>query len=409
MPWYIYLALKQLFPSGKRVSFFFLMSVSGVMLGVMLLVIVLSVMDGFGHTYREKIVQVNGHLHIESRQIMRDYPALLDYLTAQPEVKAAAPYAQGIVMLQYGNRPAFPFIRGIDLEREREVIPIHEFMIIGSLDDLDDDGILLSSSLASSIGVSRGSTVEVYTPLMLEKIKQDEVLLPRELKVVGIYQTGWNDFDSNTMVGTLRLMQELYQLDGGVHGVSISLKPGNDEMVFRNRIANELDPALRIMTWLDQYADFLWVLQLEKNMMFFLLIFIVLVAAFAIANTQLLTVIRKQREIGILSALGGKPWQLVTCFCFQGFFIGVLGTTLGIIAALISLHFRNPIIHTFARLTHSEATLLKFYQFSDLPVHYTTSDFVTISLSALVLTTLAGLIPAWKAARMKPAEAIRSE
>lgn len=409
MPWYLYIALKQLFPSGRRVSFIFLLSVCGVMLGVMIMVIVQSVMGGFGEIYRDVIVKTNGHIRIQSGKVMYDSQAIIDYLERQPEVEAAEPYAQGPVMLQHGNRPAFPYLRGFDVTRPAQVVPIGDFLVAGNLDDLDDESILLSSSLASQVGAGMGSTVEVYTPLMLERLEHDEMLLPRELLVVGLYETGWVHFDSNTMVCTLRLMQELYGLEGGVHGVAISLKETVDEFAFAKHIREELSPPNRVYTWMDLFEDYLWVLKLEKNMMFFLLFFIVLVAAFVIANAQLMTVIRKTHEIGLLGALGATPRQLVACYCFQGFFIGLIGTLLGIGAGLVALYFRNDVIHAFARLTDSHEVLLKFYQFANLPAHYATGDFIAITLCALVLTTLAGLVPAWRAARLNPAEALRYE
>ena len=409
MPWYLYLALKQLFPTGKKVSFFFLIAVCGVMLGVMLLVIVQSVMGGFGRIYRDKIIETNGHIRIESGEVMYDYENILTLLSEKKEVAAASPYAHGVVMLQHKDRPAFPAIRSIDVNQENAVVPIGDYIILGGVSDLDDDSVLLSSSLASSIGATLHSTVEVYTPLIINKLTEEEVLLPRELKVVGIYETGWEEFDSNTMVSTLRLMQELYNLSGGVHGIAVRLNPGYDEEKVASMMREEISPPNQTMTWIDMYAGLLWILKLEKNMQFFLLLFIVIVAAFAIANSQLHTVLRKTREIGLLGALGGQPRQLIACYCFQGFFIGVLGTLTGIIVGLIALHFRNDIIHGFARITNSEDVLIKFYQFAELPVYYTSSDFIAISMSALILTTLAGLLPAWHAARMKPAEALRNE
>ena len=409
MPWYFYIALKQLFPTGRPASFFFLLSVVGVMLGVMILVIVQSVMGGFGRVYREKIVTTNGDVRIETGGVIRDHADLLAYLGTRPEVKAATPYAHGFVMLEHRNRPAFPAIRGVDLERENAVIPISDFVTLGGFDALDDESALLSSNLAKSVRASVGSTVEVFTPLMLGRLSQDEVILPRELKVVGIYETGWSDFDTNTMVCTLRLMQELYGLGGGVHGIALRLYPHIDAVAF-SRVLNEAIPKPKqAMSWMDMYQDFLWVLRLEKNIMFFLLIFIVLVAAFVIANAQLLTVLRKTREIGLIGAIGGRPGQLVLCYCFQGFFIGFLGTAFGVAGALVSLHYRNDIIHAFAALTESQDTLVKFYQFADIPVHYVASDFVIISVCALILSTLAGFLPAWRAATMRPAEALRVE
>ncbi|MDX2110498.1 MAG: FtsX-like permease family protein [Verrucomicrobiota bacterium] len=410
MSWPLYLALKQLFPSGRKLpTLFFFVSVLGVALGVMILVIVQSVMGGFGETYREMIVDTNGHLRIETGAIMYDYQRILEKLDKDPRVAGASPYAQGVVMLQHVNRPAFPFIRGIDLARERKTIPMDKFMVQGKLDDLNDDSILLSSELAGKLACTVGSVVEVYTPIMLEKLRQNEVLLPHELRVAGIYTTGWNQFDSSTMVGTLALMQDLYAIEGGIHGITVRLQPGVEEIGYTMELNANLARPARGFTWLDQYQDFLWVLKLEKNMMLFLLLFIVLVAAFAIAIAQLLTVVRKTREIGLIGAIGGSSRDIAFCYCFQGWFIGVLGTAGGIGLGVLALSFRNPIIHGFARLTNSEATLVKFYQFSNLPVHYTAMDFIIISIASITLATLAGLLPAWRAARLRPAEALRSE
>ncbi len=409
MPWYIYWALRQLSPSGKRVSFFFVISISGVMLGVWILVVVQSVMGGFGMTYREKIVEINGNIRIETGKVIPTYEPLLEMIRKDSSVKAAAPYAQGVVMLAFNNRPKFPFLRGIDPKQEGEIVPIEEFLIVGSVANLDDDSLFLSRSLAASIGVELGSMVEVYTPLMLERLKQDEVLLPVELRVAGIYETGWHETDSNTILGTLRLMQDLYNLGRGIHGISIALHPGEKESEVAERLKAKLPPENQVLTWMEMYENLLWVLKLEKVMMFFLMIPIIVVAAFAIANAQLLTVTRKTREIGLLGALGGKPRHLIACFCFQGFIIGGLGTGFGIAFALVFLHFRGSIIHWIAGALRSEEVLIQFYQFSELPVHYAKFDFIVISCSTLVLTTVAGLIPAWRATRLNVADALRIE
>ena len=410
MPWYLYLALKQLFPSGgRRVSFFLWVSVLGVALGVMILVIVQSVMGGFGQTYRAMIVDTNGHARVESGAVLHGYASVLKELRADHRVAAAAPYGQGIVMVQHLNRPAFPFIRGIDPDPSQQVSPLGRFMVVGEVSDLDDDSVLVSSVLARELGLRLGDVLDLYTPLMLERLKEDEILLPREMRVAGIYETGWNQFDSNTLVSTLRTLQELYNLQGGVHGLAVRLHPGFDEHRFASDWNSTLSPPLRMLTWMHMFQDFLWVLQLEKTMMLFLLLFIVLVAAFAIAVAQLLTVLRKTREIGLLGAVGAKPWQLAAVYCLQGGFIGVSGTALGIVLAVLALAFRDSIIHGLTLVFGGRDALIKFYQFANLPVHYALPDFLIIALSAITLATMAGLIPAWRAARLRPADALRAE
>lgn len=414
MPWPLYLAYKQLFPSGRRTpSFFFVVSTLGVSLGVALLIGVQSVMGGFGQTYREKIVQTTGHLEIKTGGIMYQWRPTLETLVQDERVMAAEPYAHGVVMLQSGNRPAFPFIRGISMAQEDQmprVIPLDKFLLRGSLDNLDDDSVLLSSSLAMNVLASVGDIVELYTPLMLEKLKADEVLLPRAFRVAGIYETGWNQFDSSTMICTLRTMQDLYGLGDAVHGIAVRLQDGVNELRFTDELnAQSLMPPLQARAWLEINEDFLWVLALEKNILLLLMLFIVIVAAFAIAIAQLLTVLRKTREIGLLGAIGARPSELAISYCFQGFFLGLLGTTLGIGLALAVLHYRDSIVGFLASITQTQEMLVRFYQFAQLPVHYARQDFIIVIVATLVLSTLAGLIPAWRAARMKPAEALRAD
>ena len=409
MPWYLYLALKQLFPTGRRVAFFTVASIAGVMLGVAVLIVVLSVMNGFGDEIRRKIVETYGDVHVENGGIMYDQADVMRKIQTLPGVAAVAPYAQGVAMLQADNRPSFPNILGIDVEREEAVVPLARFLVVGWMEDLDDDSVFLSSELAVSLGARVGQKVDVYSPLFLERLKKDEIMLPRAVRVAGIFETGWNQVDSNTVICSLRLMQDLYGLGAGVHGVTVRLNPGRDPDAVAAGVNALLGGNYRAVSWLESNRDFLFVLQLEKNMLMFIILFIILVASFSIASSLLTSVVRKTKEIGLLAALGAKPRQVAACFCFQGFFIGVTGTALGILLAVSALTCRNEIVHTFARITHSEAALLRFYQFSNLPLSYSARDFVVIVTSAVVIATLAGLLPAWRAARLKPVEALRSE
>jgi lipoprotein-releasing system permease protein len=289
------------------------------------------------------------------------------------------------------------------------VLPLDGFLVVGGWEDLYDDSVFLSEGLAHAVGAGPGETVEVYTPLMLERMKEDEVLLPRELEVAGIFRTGWNEIDANTMIGTLRLMQELYGLGGGVHGLTVKLAEGTDADAAALALTADLPEPVRALSWLDTQRDFLFILKLEKTVISFIIIFIILVASFSIAIALMMTVIRKTREIGLLVAMGAAPRQVAAGFCLQGLVIGVCGTALGVLLALLCLTLRNDIIGLYARLTQSEAAFLRFYQFAEIPVHYLASDFITVTAFALIISTLAGLLPAWRAARLKPADALRSE
>lgn len=155
-------------------------------------------------------------------------------------------------MLQHANRPQFPMIRGIDSIAEQAVIPLQDFLTYGSLDDFDDAGVFLGEGLARTLKAGPGSVVEVFTPLMLERLKADEVLLPREFTVIGLFRTGSPQVDGNTMISTLRVMQELYGLEDGVHGLTLKLRPQvNADLYCSDLQAEVLRPGLRAISWLE--------------------------------------------------------------------------------------------------------------------------------------------------------------
>ncbi len=411
MPWYLYLALKQLFPTGKKFPFFTAISVLGVALGVALLVISTSVMGGFGYEIRRMIVDTQGEVQVRGEGLIADAAGLQARLATVPGVVATTPFAEGVVGLQYEGKPAYPAMQGIDVNRVGQVVPLERFIRAGRLDDLDDDSIIISSKLALSLGARIGSRVEIYSPLLLEKLKNDEVLLPRELRVVGIFEVGHQQLDSSVVLVTLRAMQELYGLGAAIHGVNVKIAPKLDADVVATRINGALPPAAqaRARSWMEANQDFLFILQLEKNMIFFLLTFIIIVSAFSVTSSLLISVVRKTREIGLLGALGARPVQVAACFCFQGLLIGAVGTLAGLGLGLGTLHFRNELVAAFTRLTASEEVLVRFYQFSQLPAHTAPGDVGLIVACSVVISTLAGLLPAWRAARLKPVEALRNE
>jgi len=411
MPWYLYLALKQLFPTGSKFPFFTAISILGVALGVALLVVSTSVMGGFGHQIGRMIVETQGDVQVRGHGLIADPSQLQAQIGKIPGVMATTPYAEGPVMMECELRPAFPVMQGIDVDRVTSVVPIGRYIRVGSLDALDDDSVILSANLAISIGARMGSTVEVYSPLLLERFKKDEVFLPRQLTVVGIFEVGHQQLDSSVVLVTLRLMQDLYGLGKSVHGINVKLSDGMDADVAAGAINGALLPHADVVarSWMDANQDFLWVLALEKNMIFFLLVFIIIVSAFSAMSSLLISVVRKTREIGLLGALGASPRQVAACFCVQGVLIGIVGTLTGLGLGFTALFFRNDMIRVFTELTGTQAVLQRFYQFSQLPSHTSGADIRMIVICSVVISTLAGLLPAWRAARLKPVEALRSE
>ncbi|MGB0372213.1 MAG: ABC transporter permease [Opitutales bacterium] len=409
MPWFIYIAFKQLFPTGRFVSFFACVSIVGITLGVAVLLVVQSVMSGFGYEIRKGINEASGDIRIEGNRILYRWEGLLEDARKVPGVSGVTPYAHGMVMMQYRNRPAFPMVSGLDFYEDPNVIPVGDFLKEGAPEDLNDDTVFLSIGLAQSLGVGMGDTISVYTPLMLERMKNNEILLPRDLEVAGIFESGWGQLDSNTVVLNLRLMQELYGLNYGVHGLAVRIEDDASLSEVQDALIAITPLGFRASTWLQTNRDFLFILSLEKGMMFFLMLFILLVACFSIVVTLMMSVLRKTREIGLLVSMGAKPRDIALGYLLQGFSMGLVGTTLGLTIGVLIVTFRNPIKNFLIWATQSDVAFAQFYQFADLPAHYESWSFVVIVCVSLTMSTLAALFPAIRASMMNPAEALRYE
>jgi lipoprotein-releasing system permease protein len=442
------LAFKHLFPAGRKASFFTVVSVVGVALGVMVLLVVQSVMNGFAHEYELNFIRAQGHIQIRSGDLIENPEEVAKLAAGVPGVVSTEPFLQGMVMLEFENRVAYPTMRGLawpqDYPRsEKETAaaaptgtafpvmesldvnrpgkpPLADLMVAGSVDDLDDSSVLLGSGLAASLGVMLGDKIDVYPPVMLDRLKNSqEVDQPRSFTVAGIYETGWTVADDSSFVATLRTMQDMNGLPNAAMGIEVRLD--NDDLGHTGDVTAALNAKLDALNaqrgsagalaplvaypWYDTNSDTMKVLFIEKTMMFFIMIIIVVVASFSIAISLVTSVVRKTREIGVLGALGARPGQVASVFCLQGFFIGVAGTGLGVALALLLLHFRQPIVEAFV----SRRLLLEFYKFLSFPVEYRVSTFSIIIVFTLVITTAAGLVPAWYAARLKPAECLRYE
>jgi lipoprotein-releasing system permease protein len=374
-----------------------MISALGVALGVALLVIVMGVMGGFAHEIRHMIVDTEGEVQVVARGGIADYGSLTKKIESVPGVAAATPYARDEVMIKFGNKSAYPVLRGLDLASVERVTQLGRFVRVGS------------TQLAASIGAAVGDVIEVYSPLIINKLGADEVFLPRQVRVVGLLEIGHQQLDSSTVYGTLRLTQDLYGLGSTVHGIDVRLNDGVNEDAAAARINAVLPQDVRAFSWEDSFSDFLWVVNLERQMIFFLLLFIVIVAAFSVTSSLLISVVRKTREIGLLGALGGRPIHVAACFCAQGLFIGILGTAAGLALGFTALALRNDVVFWIMKVTQRQEVLRRFYQFSELPSYTSEATVVLIVVLTVAISTLAGLLPAWKAARLKPVEALRSE
>ena len=397
--------------SGRNtfISFIALTSMAGIALGVAALIVVLSVMNGFQEELRTRILSVASHIEISGMPTLADDAAVARIALANPRVKAAAPYVAGQAMLSSGEVNRGALVRGIDPAREDAVADIGSHMRSGALANLKpgEFGIVLGGELARALNARMGDTVVVITP-------QGNVTaagtLPRlkSFKVVGTFEVGMYEFDSGLALINIDDARKLYRLDG-VTGVRLKL----DDLYAAPAVARELLPTLKVdaevRDWTRNHANFFRAVQIEKRMMFIILTLIIAVAAFNIVSAQVMTVTDKQADIAILRTLGASPSSIMAIFVIQGALIGMLGTALGVaggVALALNIGVVVPAIERVFNIQFLDKTV---YYISELPSDLQRTDVATIAAIALVLALLATIYPAWRAAKVNPAEALRYE
>lgn len=393
------------------ISVISLISMFGIAVGVMALITVLSVMNGFEQELRVRILSMTSHATISgANERLDDWHDVVAKAEQHPEVVAAAPYVTGESMLSNGNQLSGAMVRGILPEEEARVSDIGSKMLDGTLADLVDGeyGIILGRYLAYSLGVQTGDKVVLL-------ISQGNVtpagIMPRmrRFTVTGIFEAGMYEYDRTLALVHMNDASRLFGTDGQASGVRLKL----DDMFSARRVslelAEQLDGYYYLNDWTRQHANFFRAIATEKTVMFVILMLIVAVAAFNIISTLVMVVTDKQADIAILRTLGASPRSIMSIFLVQGAFIGVLGTIIGVtLGVLLSLNVEN-IIPALESLLNTDLLPDDVYYISDLPSKMETGDVVTVAITALVMSLLAGLYPAWRASKTQPAEALRYE
>ena len=423
----LYLAGKYLRPQRNMVSIITLTSIIGVMLGVMVLIIVMAVMTGFTDVMKAKMIETQAHFQIRSPSGWIVFP---DH--AVEAVKAhggsAAPVIQGPVLIQYGARRRNLDTQAVifaapQAELEKQ-IDISTYLKSGEF-KLGRDGkksyAVISTDMAERWQIGVGDTFLVHSARRLTDLvkfnangkvelnQESSVYLPTEFTVSGLYSAGKSDFDRIVFFADPDDATELFDLPWGA-ATSVfgwGKDPFNQEKLLEN--LREALPGYAVISWEEANRNFLDVLNVEKMMMFFLLIFIVLVAAFSITNTLITSVYQKTREIGLLKALGCSDGVVRRIFIFQGLLVGVVGSAAGTVLGVLVIFFRNDILKFASRVSGMELFPKKFYFFSELPAHIVPGDVAIIVGASIILCTFGALLPAWRAAKLDPAEALRYE
>ena len=420
LPFELLLALRYLRPKRTFVSVITLISIIGVMLGVAVLIIVICVMSGFDRQLKERILGFNSHLRVtKAGTTMRDYAVVRATIAANPQVKGAAPFVLGQVLAQTQpseGEPAVaaPWVRGIDPRLEDRISVLPKSIIAGEF-DVKGAGLLVGRDFAQLMGLAVGDHLEIISPRTLRKVRASQKqgkeieVQTEEFVVKGIFDVGYYEYNASVIVTSLANAQDLYDLDDTVHGMLVMLKDSDQAADVREQLRAALGPGHRITTWFEENSGILNALIVEKNVMFYLLFFIMIVAAFGITSALITFVVQKTREIGMLKAMGATNGQVTGIFLSQSFIVGVLGVTAGLGLGMLALEYRNEFLYLMNRATGFELFPASIYGFTELPALIDWRDIVVICGGSLLISLAAGALPAWNAGRLKPVEALRYE
>lgn len=417
----LFLAWRYLKPGRNAVSLITLTSILGVTLGVTVLMVVLAVMTGFTDLMKEKLVETQAHF-----QITQPYYSIRNPQPVLEVIKAAgaegAPVIQGSVLVQHHRHELDPRI--IVLAATEADIRKHlnlENAIKNGKFSLDDRQVVISTYMATRWNVNVGDKILLHSANRLTSLVRfkpgggvelnpnSSAYMPTEFTISGIYSLGKYDFDRSVIFLGSDDAADLYDLPWGSATAIFGWGPDAfKQQLLIKKIRQQL-PNYQISTWEENNQQLLGVLAVEKRMMFFLLIFIVLVAAFCIANTLITSVYQKTRTIGLLKAIGATNQTVMKIFLFQGFLIGVFGSCAGTLSGFLVICYRNNIMRWIAQLTGSELFPKEFYYFNELPANIVCEDVFFIVISSVILCTLGAVLPAWRAARLDPAKALRYE
>ncbi|MEJ2573246.1 MAG: lipoprotein-releasing ABC transporter permease subunit [Gammaproteobacteria bacterium] len=393
------------------ISFIALTSMLGIILGVMALITVLSVMNGFEKELRNRILGVVAHATVsEPDGVLHDWPALLKTLAHKPHVVGAAPYIDGQGMLSGSRGVSGTLIRGVVPAEEVKVSDIGAKMVAGQLDNLHPGGfgIVLGKDLALRLGAWVGDKVTLVTP---QATVTPAGILPRlkRFTVVGIFEVGMYEYDNGLALLDIEDAAKLFRMGDGVSGIRLKL----DDLMRAPAIARDIGRGLPagyvVNDWTQQHVNFFRAVQMEKTVMFVILLLIVAVAAFNIVSTLVMMVRDKEADIAVLRTLGATPRSIMAIFIVQGSVIGTVGTLLGGVAGVLLALNVETIVPMIEHLFHVEFLSASVYYISELPSDLEWPDVFRICGVSLILSLVATLYPAWRAARTQPAEALRYE
>ena len=395
------------------ISFISLMSIFGIALGVLVLITVMSVMNGFDREIQKQVFSMVPPVTVSTQYYqVKNWQAVQDDLKKMPEVTAVAPFVTGQVLLSRNGIVQPAIMNGISPGTEAHVTTLAQNMIAGQLTDLKPHAyhLVLGAELAERLGVFVGDSVMVLTPQLS---MSPAGVMPRfkRFTVSGIFRVGNGfGFDAGLAFIDLTDGQKLFQTGQSVSGIHVQIQNPWRAIQFSEGLARQWGPEVRVSNWTDQFGEFFHAVALEKTMMFFILMLIIAVAAFNLVCTLVMAVNEKQADIAILRTLGATRATILRIFVVQGAVAGLMGTMLGVVGGVLLSQHVTTLVSRIEQLFHVEfLSSSVYFGLTRLPSQLEGGDVLRVSIAAIVLSLLATLYPAWRASRIHPAEALRYE
>lgn len=403
--------------SGRRtgrkdrfVSFISATSVVSIALGVMALIIVLSVMNGFQTQVRDRMLSVIPHIQISSGTgPVSDWRSLAAVAEKNSEVRGAAPFVEGQGLISTGDRVIGTMVEGVDPKEEVKASEVASTMPAGTLDSLTPGSFhaVIGSVLAARLGVAPGDKIALVVP---QGTTTPAGMIPRvrTLTVSGIFTAGHFEYDSTMLFMNIEDAAALFRT-GGPMGVRVRVADMQEAPAVAESLMKSLPPGYFACDWTVENKTWFAAVQVEKRMMSIILFLIVLVGAFGLVSTLVMTVTEKQSDIAILRTLGASPGSIMKIFMIQGAVIGVIGVASGVAIGLLIACNLGSIVSAIEAVFHVEFLPQSIYLISGMPSEPRASDIIPIAVFSLFLSLAATVYPSWRASRIRPAEALRYE
>ncbi|HWM29056.1 MAG TPA: lipoprotein-releasing ABC transporter permease subunit [Woeseiaceae bacterium] len=397
--------------SNRFVSLISAISMFGIAIAVAVLIVVLSVVNGFERELRERLLAMSAHATIEDPAgRIDDWASRVRQATENPRVLAAAPYVEGQGLLVHGERLSGAELRGIDPALEDSVSGIAALMTAGELSTLEPGsfGIVLGIELAAELKAKPGDKVTVA---LAEGVVTPLGVMPRSKRftVTGTYRVGMYEFDRRLAFINIEDASRLYQLDGSVTGIRLAVSDIYRAPEIVRDVALDAGGGVLVSDWTRRHVNFFRSIQITKSILFVILLMVVAVAAFNIVSTLVMVVKDKQSDIAILKTSGARPSSILKIFVTQGTIIGVVGTVAGMLLGILLTLNLETIVGFMETTFGIKFLAADVYFISDLPAELRAGDVARICGIALILALLSTLYPAWRGARTLPAEALRYE